>query len=69
MGGKKKKGRKNLGHDDTMSEVSSMMSMSSYNTNRSDGESDNDIIGKLSVNESRVVREPEVRLPFLKKSF
>ena len=49
MGKKAKKGRKNLAHDETLSEVSSMMSMSSYHTNRSDGESDTDIIGKYLI--------------------
>ena len=42
----KKRGKKNQA-DDTMSEVSSMMSMSSYRTNRSDTESETEVLGKF----------------------
>lgn len=44
MGRKKKGNGQAKAYDDTLSEVSDMMSMSSYQTNRSDGESDPDII-------------------------
>lgn len=47
MGRKKKGNGQAKAYDDTLSEVSDMMSMSSYQTNRSDGESDPDIIGKI----------------------
>jgi len=43
----KKRGKKNQA-DDTMSEVSSMMSMSSYRTNRSDTESETEVLDEES---------------------